>query len=187
MKKIKVLEIGSGVQYYKPKKNETVIHSDKLPLPHVEVIFDLNKFPYPFNNNTFNKVVANHILEHLLYPMKTMEEVHRICRSNAIIEIEVPFFSSSVAHTCLDHRNFFGWTTFDDYDPEHIDKWDNPLYILPAFKIIERKLIFGRHRSTKKVNFIINPIINAMPRFYQRFFCWIFPCEVIRYKLKVDK
>lgn len=52
--------------------------------------YDLNKFPYPFEDNMFDVVVANQLLAHLLYPVRFVREVYRILKSGgyAVISTE---------------------------------------------------------------------------------------------------
>ncbi len=59
----------------------------------VDVIHDLENFPYPFKDNTFKKVYARCILEHISVNkrVKVLSELHRICKDKAIIHIEVSY------------------------------------------------------------------------------------------------
>lgn len=183
---MKTLEIGSGENPVK-EKNSKKINLDIRKTPQTDVVHNLNNFPYPFKDHSFDEVIANHVLEHLkrgsIY--KVFKELYRICKDDAIINIETPFFSSSLQHTTLDHRIFFGYTTLDFLEAKH------PSHHIHAkntnFSIETKKIIFGSNRKTRWLNKIINPIINRMPRFYQRFLCWTIPSEVIRFKLKVIK
>jgi len=59
------------------------------------IVHDLNKTPYPFEDNTFDEVYASHIIEHLNDFHKTIMELHRICKPHAKIIIKAPFFAST--------------------------------------------------------------------------------------------
>jgi methionine biosynthesis protein MetW len=50
---------------------------------------DLNK-RIPFNDNSFDVVVLNQVIEHLFYPIKLLQEIHRILKLNgyALISTE---------------------------------------------------------------------------------------------------
>ena len=39
---------------------------------------DLNEFPYPFDDNTFDVVISNQVIEHLIYPVRFLKEVYRM-------------------------------------------------------------------------------------------------------------
>jgi len=66
--------------------------------------FDLEKDQFPFEDNSVETVVAHHILEHLGEGyFHCLQELYRICRHGAIIDIRVPHhrhdsFSSDPTH-----------------------------------------------------------------------------------------
>ncbi len=51
------------------------INVDLRPLPGIDVAHDLNRFPYPFKDNTFDEIYCNNILEHLDDIVRIMEEM----------------------------------------------------------------------------------------------------------------
>lgn len=58
----------------------------------IDVVHDLTKFPYPFEDNTFQEINAIFILEHLdVDRIKFYDELHRISRHYGRIIIKVPF------------------------------------------------------------------------------------------------
>jgi predicted SAM-dependent methyltransferase len=73
----------------------------------IDKSFDFNIFPYPFNSNTFSYVLADNILEHLNEPKKVLDELWRICKSDATIRILVPYHNCDGAYNDLDHKHFF--------------------------------------------------------------------------------
>lgn len=109
---MKVLEIGSGLRPYWGKEGEEVIHLDKLSFPNIEVVWDLENTPYPFSDNTFDKVIAYHCLEHISDTVKVLAELWRICKNKAEIFIRVPYYSSYLAFQDPTHKRFFTEETF---------------------------------------------------------------------------
>lgn len=81
------IDLGCG-----QKKREGYIGVDILNVPGVDVIHDLNVFPYPFRDNIAEEIWMDNVLEHLNDPVKVMEEVYRISCNNARIVISVPYF-----------------------------------------------------------------------------------------------
>lgn len=137
----------------------------------VNVIWDINKFPWPFKDNEIDLIFASHVLEHVDDLPKTMKEIKRICKNNANILIRVPHFSCGVSYRDPTHKRLFSYFTF-----QYFEKGE---YNLPKFKIKNTKLNFTR-LSGVWMNPILNPIINLFPSIYERFFCWIVPtAEVI--------
>lgn len=59
---------------------------------------DLNKFPYPYNDNSIGVVIYTGTIEHLKDPREAMDEVWRICKPNAYVLISVPYWKF---HTIL--------------------------------------------------------------------------------------
>ncbi len=117
---MKILDIGCSTKDRKYKSNnpnDKVIGLDKFHVSGADVIADLEK-PLPFKDNSFDVVVASHVLEHTHNFFFIMEELHRITNNGAIIKIWVPHFSSNLAFTNPDHKRFFGAYTFDIFDPK---------------------------------------------------------------------
>lgn len=92
-----VLELGPGKRPYIPNKKEKVITIDLDKNSKPNIVFDLSKFPWPLKNNIFDKIYVSHVIEHLPDTVKTMEEIYRVAKNNALIIIKVPHFSSRVA------------------------------------------------------------------------------------------
>lgn len=54
------LDIGCGAS-----KTEGFIGMDVRPLPGVDIVHNLEKYPWPFDDETFDLVHASHVLEHI--------------------------------------------------------------------------------------------------------------------------
>lgn len=171
---MKKLNFGCG-----PDIKEGYVNMDLLKLPGVEVVHDFNKFPYPFRDNEFDEVYTSHVLEHLDDLPKVLSELSRICKKGAKIIIRVPHFSCGVSYRDPTHKRLFSYFTFDYFTPECF-------YGLPQFEIVHRKLNFTRLAFTS-LNTLMNPIINANPAIYERFFCWVLPCAEVLATIRVVK
>ena len=88
MLEIKKLNLGCG----EFKKNG-YINVDFSSVSDPDVKHVLNIFPYPFKDNAFNLIEADHLLEHLSYPFNAMKELVRILKNGGILKIKVPHFS----------------------------------------------------------------------------------------------
>jgi SAM-dependent methyltransferase len=110
---------------------------DIIKTPAVEVIHDLNVFPYPFSDNSVDEIILDNVLEHLDNVIKVMEELHRISQPGAIVKIKVPYFKSNSAFTDPTHKHFFTEKSFKYFSA------DNPLhfYTSAKFKVLETQLI----------------------------------------------
>lgn len=89
----KKLNLGSGRDY-----KQGWVNLDWNDLDKPDIVHDLNKFPYPFEEDTFDLIEANHILEHLDRPFEVMRELHRILKSDGTLIVRVPHFSRGFPH-----------------------------------------------------------------------------------------
>jgi len=56
---------------------------------------DLNEYPYPWKDVDY--ILAAHIAEHLDEPINFIQECHKILKSNGILELTVPHYSSPLS------------------------------------------------------------------------------------------
>ena len=77
---MKKLNVGCGDDI-----KEGYTNLDFVKLGGVDVVHDLNKFPWPFKDNTFDRVYASHVLEHVDDLIKIMKEIQRISKNITII------------------------------------------------------------------------------------------------------
>ncbi len=174
------LDIGCG-----SSKKEGFLGVDILQLSGVDVVHNLNSFPYPFEDNTVDEIWMDQVLEHLNDPVRVVEELYRVCRPNASITIGVPYFRSFYA--CIDptHKNFFGIHWFDYFNPE------SPLcqryqYSKARFDIIRIQF----DREWVKKGFIHKRIVNYAEKNLLRYeskFSHLYPLNSLTYYLRTLK
>jgi len=173
---MKVLDLGCG----KKKRLGTigVDHSDRH---NADIIHDLNVFPYPFENDSIDKVYLDNVLEHLNDPMRVMEEIHRICKIGAHVKVIVPYFRSLYAFTDPTHKHFFAVNSFAFYDPDHIicQRYD---YIETRFKV--ERVVFNETLETHALTRFVVTIANKWPNRYERYLSHFFPLDDITYYLR---
>lgn len=83
-----VLDIGCG-----KNKSPGAIGIDRVALPGVDIVHDLNSFPYPFDDGSFDEIHITHVIEHLDSITRTMEEIHRLAKPGAKVVIITPHYS----------------------------------------------------------------------------------------------
>ena len=111
---MKVLDLGCG-----PNKTPGAIGLDKAKIQGVDIVHDLEKFPYPFKDNEIDKVISTHCVEHIDNFVGLMEEIHRICKPNAEIKFIVPYYTSKDFFTDFTHKHAFTEHTFNYFDDNH--------------------------------------------------------------------
>jgi len=88
------LNLGSGER---PKGG--YVNVDVNPnAPGVDLVFDLNNYPWPFDSDSVDEVAMNHCLEHLIDRNRAMKEIYRILRKNGVARFSVPHFTWQFAY-----------------------------------------------------------------------------------------
>jgi len=122
------LIIGCGIQ-----KPDDFYGIDINPRSKADLLYDLNKFPWPFNDNTFEEIYCPAIIEHLNDFYKVFEEIWRISKNGTKIYINVPHYSDTAAFTDPTHVQYLTTYSFDVLTKD--TKWS--YYTEAKFKIIK--------------------------------------------------
>jgi SAM-dependent methyltransferase len=130
----------------------------------ITVKHDLNKFPYPFETNTFDVVVSNQVIEHLYYPIRFLREVYRILKPGGYAIISTENLASWDNIIAL----LLGYTPFSMEFDEGLVKLGNPLsphnrevragYTHPHVRIFTYK---GLIEAIKTVGFKVEKVAGA--------------------------
>jgi SAM-dependent methyltransferase len=125
------------------------------------------------------------VLEHLHDPVKKIEEMHRLLKSNGILFIRVPHFSSRGAFTDITHLRPYGFESFNCFVPG--DEQD--YYTTARFRILFRQIkYFGMFQNSGVYEQYVNPnrlhwvlrgpgalmnwLISLSPKAFERFWCY---------------
>jgi predicted SAM-dependent methyltransferase len=154
---------------------------------------DLNKYPWPFPENHFDYILCSHILEHMQNFNAVVNELFRIAKPGAEIEVRVPFFLSTKYYSEPDHRIPFGIRSFDNYEDiegKHLkfyEKWKlrhRTNYNSPArFVVVVKRFHYSNFSVLKWMDWWIN----LEPVMFERFLAGIFPPEEVIFQLRVSK
>lgn len=177
----KILDLGCGM-----KKTDGAIGLDMVALPGVDVVHDLNAFPYPFDADTFDLIIARHSLQHLDRIVLVMEELHRILKPGGELRIYAPHYASDNFNTDPTHKTSFGFRSMNYFVsnvPFHYTFYTNKSFILK-----NRRISFRQHDDGYSLK---NPLkllgiewaINKAPRIYERFFAYILPPSEVFFSL----
>lgn len=186
---MKKLNLGCG-----KFKKEGFVNLDWVESVHPDVVHDLNKFPYPFGDNTFEWVEADHVLEHMENPFGVMKEIHRISAPGAIVIIRVPHFSRGFSHP--EHKRGFGATFPYFFQKSFPGDYMGVEFILKkmkfswfAQKYIKRQILPMHIYITASIfNYLFSFLANLSPILCHSVWCfWVGGFEEIEFVFEVKK
>lgn len=87
------LNLGCG-----QNKLQGYVNIDKYPTFNPDLVWDLERTPYPFDTNSVSEIAAYHVLEHIGQTtdvfLAIIKEIHRIMAPGGAMEIKVPHHRS---------------------------------------------------------------------------------------------
>lgn len=103
---------GQGMEAIYSNASYEVIGSDVTFGPCTKLISDAHDIP--FEDETFDCVIVQAVLEHVLEPYRCVDEIHRVLKSSGIVYAETPFMQQVhmkqfdfTRFTHLGHRRLF--------------------------------------------------------------------------------
>ena len=100
-----------------PGKND-LNHDRTLHSPWVDVAWDLNKMPWPWEDEEFDSIIAKAVLEHLRWTLvESVNECWRILKPGGHLYIKLPAWDHPVSYQDPTHRWFFSERVFEYFDP----------------------------------------------------------------------
>lgn len=104
----KKLNLGCGYDY-----KVGWINLDFHKRPRIDVIYDVRKLPLPFEDNVFDKILCDNLLEHLTFDecYNLLKDLNRILKKGGVLLIKVPFYNSPNNYNTLSHSICFSYTS----------------------------------------------------------------------------
>lgn len=116
--KVSFVDIGCGGN----KQGKDWFGIDYRKMPGVDLVQDLEKFPWKVPSETFNTAVANHVIEHINPShgifISFMNEAWRILKPGGEFLIGAPYATSTGMFRDPTHVNFINEETWSYFDPE---------------------------------------------------------------------
>lgn len=151
------------------------INVDKRPgIPGINMVHDLDVYPWPFDDASVDEIVMDQCLEHLVDRNRAMKEIYRILKKGGKATICVPHFTWQYAYADPTHRHLFSYRTFFYYASP--GGWFDF-----AFSSCKVRIVFGKRLSVW--NIILEPVFNMMPDVYEQSPLRIFPALHVRAEL----
>lgn len=114
---MKVL-LGCGIN-----KEIGFVNCDIDPRVNPDLCFDMEKSPWPFEDNSVNIVESNQVLEHISNIIGVMNEIWRICRNGAICHHKMPHGLSVFYSGDPTHKSVLIERTFQYFNKSNRIKW----------------------------------------------------------------
>ena len=117
-RKVSFVDIGCGAN----KQGKDWFGIDYRKLPGVDLVQDLEKFPWKVPSESFHTAVANHVIEHINPShgifISFMNEAWRILKENGEFILGAPYATSVGMFRDPTHVNFINEETWSYFDPD---------------------------------------------------------------------
>lgn len=162
----RVLDVGCGSAKW-PGAVGLDISSDT----DADIVHDLNVFPYPIEDSSFDHVLMQDVLEHVQDPIRVITELHRILRDGGHLYLRTPHFSSALAYSDPSHYHYFSALAIRSLAEPRFAH-----YTAARFRIIHVTLdLWLPFRLTG-----ISALANRFPESYEKYLAFRFPTMNIR-------
>ncbi len=106
-----VVDLGCGA-----RKFPGALGIDIMPSAEVDIVHNLDTFPYPLQSESCDAVVLNHVVEHLSSLPPVMDEIHRILRDKGRCWIATPHFTDADSWADPTHKYHFSVRSMNGFD-----------------------------------------------------------------------
>jgi hypothetical protein len=187
---VDVLDVGCG-----RAKTPGALGIDARASSAADVVHDLDVRPWPPPASAFDRIVCRHVLEHVADPIGFMEEIHRVGRAGASVELVTPHFSSRFSYTDPTHRRHLSLSSFDffveapPFRPSLLSRaleTQSPardFYPAVRFEMRSRHLRFALPYRVLGLQWLAN----RFPHFYEGYCAFVVPARDLYVTLGVRK
>ncbi|MBI2055910.1 MAG: methyltransferase domain-containing protein [Candidatus Sungbacteria bacterium] len=180
---LKKLNLGCGTDI-----KQGWINLDSAQIPGIDIVHDIEKLPLPFQNEEFNEILAQDILEHVEY-IPVLKDLHRILKKSGTLTIRVPHFTSKNNYIDPTHKKRFSVNTLDFFvSNTKLGKKREYYFDFMFSEIKKRRITFERSSRVFFYNSLVEPIVNhslKTQQFYESSsLSRLFPAENIEITLR---
>jgi len=166
-----ILDVGCG-----SAKFPGAVGMDISSETEADIVHDLDLFPYPIDDDSFDEILAQDVIEHVAEPIRMFDEFHRIAKTGAKIQLRTPHFSSVLAYGDPTHRHYFSTIAIRSFAEPRFAH-----YTRARFRVTSIKLdLWLPFRALG-----IGALANRFPDVYEKYFAFWFPTMNIRATLEV--
>ncbi len=169
---IDLLELGCGKDKLKGS-----VGLDHYPYPGVDIVADVTK-GIPLADNSVARIYSKYMFEHVNGIQFVMEECYRVLKPGGRLEVLVPH-ATNVGSFVLLNYNFFMYDAFSFFILGEGDGRTTA-----KFRYVDRRIVFGKMAFW---NYVIEPLVNLMPRVYENTPLRVFPARDLHVTLQAVK
>lgn len=160
--------VGKGMEPIMDNSAIELVESDVALGEHVMVLFDAHDIP--FDNKSFDGVIIQAVLEHVVDPYKCCEEIHRVLKDDGVVYSETPFMQQVHANrydftrfTHLGHRRLF----------RRFEEIDSGATCGPGMALAWSYQYFLRSFATSKIPRALLRVFSNFTSFYLKYFDYL--------------
>ncbi len=156
---------------------------DRNPASRADVLCDLDHFPYPFADNSFDRVLAIHVIEHVTDVIGAMQEFHRLVRPGGTVRIETPHYTDFSSFCDPTHRSHLNSYSFRYFGEDH---GGFGYYTQARFREISVRVKLLRFWKWLGFEYLVNRF-NWYRRFWEYYLCFVVRGKVMEFEFEVIK
>jgi len=173
-----ILDVGCGI-----KKHPSAIGIDRNSASSADVICDLDHIHLPFADNSFDRILAIHVIEHVADVIRTMEEFHHCLRPGGSLRIETPHYSDFSSFCDPTHRTHLTSFSFKYFGEKH----GGFGYYSPArFHEVSVKVKLLSLWKWLGFEFVVNHSMRFR-KFWEYYLCFVVRGKVMEFELEAVK
>ena len=168
-----VIDLGCG-----PAKVPGAFGVDHHPYEGVDQVLSLDETPWPLDDSGYDRIYARHVIEHLADVPSFMNEVHRIGKPGAILEVVTPHFSSIDSYKDPTHRWHLATTWYEVFTQSYLSEQ------MADFEHLESELTFG-----KSLRSILPKLMIRLKgrTWWEKHYAFTYPARNITTRLRIVK
>ena len=183
-----VVELGAG-----RKRTEGRIHIDKVDLPGVDIVADLEQGLSFLPDRSVDEIHCRSVLEHVENFETLMAEMVRVLKDNGKAHVFVPHFSNPCYYSDYTHRRFFGLYSFYYFvsPQKQLSRKVPDFYTDTRIEVLSQRLVFrSSFRLLKPLKKLIGWFLNlhtCVQQYYEENLCYLCPCHGVEVVFRPDR
>ena len=179
------LELGCGPR----KRHANALGVDMLDYPGVDLVGDVFEILAALPPGCVEVVHAYHFFEHVSDLARLLDELARVMRAGALLDVEVPHFANPYFYSDPTHAKFFGLYTMSYFAQESLFRRKVPKYGREVtFELTTVWLDFDSPFPVRGlIKRLIGPLFNMtrwLQELHEENLCYLFPCYQLRFELR---